>query len=83
MTAKAIEASSAMLVTSIVVAIITTTTPDHAGVRTPQERSRRSSSDGLDDLTRRPHLCALGGRYVIPSRSGSTRGRIGHKPWIR
>jgi hypothetical protein len=60
MTAKAIEASSAMLVTSIAVAIISTTTPDHVGVRAPKERSRRSFADGLDDLTRLPHRCPLG-----------------------
>jgi hypothetical protein len=35
MTAKAIEASSAMLVTSIAVAIISATTPDHVRVRGP------------------------------------------------
>jgi hypothetical protein len=39
MTAKAIEASSAILVTNIAVAIISTTTPDYARVRAPQERS--------------------------------------------
>ena len=99
MTAKAIEASSAMLVTSIAVAIISTTTPDHAGVRAPAgtvpsfvlgrtSRDRRSSA-----TSRRPTgstaSASTGGvtkagatgvkpAIVTPSRSGDSRGRIGH-----
>ena len=60
MTAKAIEASGAMFVTSIAIAIISTTTPDHVGYA--PRRNRPVVLNALDDLTRRPHGSAFGSR---------------------
>jgi hypothetical protein len=69
MTAKAIEVSSAMLVTSIAVAIISTTTPDHAGVRAARTRSKISSSSGSATSTSksasRTQLARLRDLYVL------------------